>query len=156
MTQFDMDSDDTETTPTEGSRLRSELEKQIARNKELEAQAAETDLLRRRLAFTEAGLPDTPMATFFKDNYQGDPNPDLIRDEAAKLGLIEPSDQQQQQQQQVQELDKMGQVGQGSTPPKPPGDEEQKWQEFTDALRRGEDTEAVLRRYGHQVASDTN
>jgi hypothetical protein len=96
------------------------------------------------------------MAEFFKNNYQGDANPDMIRDEAVKLGLIQASQEQVDQTQQMQNLDQFSQASQGAPPPRAPGDEEQMWQEFTDALRKGEDSEAVLRRYGKTVASDAN
>ena len=154
MTQFDADYEaDDDNTQTEGSRLRQQLEAQIARNKELEEAAAKATELERRLAFTEAKLPDTPMAAYFAEHYSGDATPDAIREEAAKLGLIQPPDQEQTEQ--VGQLDQFSQAAAGAPPVPPPGNEEQMWQEFTDALRKGEDSEAVLRRYGRPVASDS-
>lgn len=76
-----------ETAPPEGGEgeIRDPNIKRIRdENEQLRKDLAE---LRRGQAFEKAGLPDTPMAQFFAENYKGDLTPEAIKAEAARVGL---------------------------------------------------------------------
>lgn len=66
--------------------------KEVARiNQELaEAKAAaETNAgAARRIAFQDAGIPDSPQANFFREHYSGEMNAEAIKAAAAEHGFI--------------------------------------------------------------------
>lgn len=65
--------------------LRKQLGRQTAENERLRQELANRD---RDLAFSNAKLPATPMAEFFRKNYDGEPSEEAVRTAAAELGLI--------------------------------------------------------------------
>lgn len=110
MTYSDPEIQDDDTTEEESPKgLRRQLAQQGAELDQLRKELAARD---RDLAFTRVGLPDTPMAEFFRANYQGDPSEEAIRTEAATLGLIgSPSAETNQQ---VDEIDRMSGTATGA------------------------------------------
>lgn len=146
-TQVDDDSE--EESP---SKLRRQLSKQASEVQRLQAELANRD---KALAFTSVGLPSTPMAEFFKENYQGDASEDAIRAAAAELGLIgSPSAETQQQ---VQAIDQMSDDYAGATPAMPADQEEKMYAEMRQIRpgpRYAEQVEIILQQYGRPTMRD--
>jgi hypothetical protein len=66
-------------------------EKELAEAKKVAAEAAEA---KRELAFIKAGVPmDNPMSRYFVKAYDGDLDPDAIKQAALEAQLISPPDQ---------------------------------------------------------------
>ena len=66
-------------------------EKELAEAKKAAAEAAEA---KRELAFIKAGVPmDNPMSRYFVKAYDGDLDPDAIKQAALEAQLISPPDQ---------------------------------------------------------------
>lgn len=95
-----------------------QLEKEL---REANKQLAATAEASKKLAFLEAGVPlDSPMAKYFIKGYDGDLNPEAIREAALEAQLIAPP-------QQVDDTDKQAwretnRIAAGSeVSPAPPG-----------------------------------
>jgi hypothetical protein len=92
MPEDDIDNDDEpgeeEDTPT-ARLLRKKLSTANKRERELEALVEANQGAARRIAFLDAGIPDTPQATFFREHYTGDLDPEVIKTAAAEHGFIE-------------------------------------------------------------------
>lgn len=91
MTQFDTDDDQTDDGGDQGGnpQLRAELKRIKAELKETQATADANAGAAKRLAFQDAGLPDTPATRFYLDHYSGPLDPDSIKADAATNGFLE-------------------------------------------------------------------
>ena len=92
----DIYTDDQDPQQTEGSRLRQMYEAEKAKaaqlaveNEALTKLKAENEALARKVAFTEAGLPNTPQVEFFKSHYTGDPTPEAVKTAATAAGFLD-------------------------------------------------------------------
>jgi hypothetical protein len=64
-----------------------QLEQEVA---ELRKERAEAAIAKRELAFAKSGIPmDTPIAKYFVKGYDGDLEPDAIRQAALEAGLMQ-------------------------------------------------------------------
>jgi hypothetical protein len=88
---YDSDFDETETETRNPVRARmKQLEKEA---QELRKQVEEAAAAKRELAFVKAGVdPASPMAKYFMKGYDGDLDPDAIRQAAVEAQLISPPD----------------------------------------------------------------
>jgi len=68
--------------------IRAELRKSRERAKEAESARAELDSLKRELAFTKAGIPETGTGALLRKAYDGDFDPEAIRKAAEEYGIL--------------------------------------------------------------------
>jgi len=68
--------------------IRAELRKSRERAKAAEQAQAELDALKRDLAFTKAGIPDTGTGALLRKAYDGDTDPEAIRKAAEEYGIF--------------------------------------------------------------------
>lgn len=152
MTQFETDQDDLAQEEESPKGLRQQLAKQAAENQRLQA---ELDRQSRDLAFTKVGLPSTPMATFFQENYKGDNSEEAIRTRAAELGLIgSPS---QETDDQVAAIDQMSTDVAGGVLPLPADREEEmyaKMRQIRPGNNYSQEVERILQEYGRPTMRD--
>lgn len=73
---------------------------------------AERDQLKRELAFTKAGIPDTPIGRLLAKSYDGEPTPEAIRAYAVEHGVLEQSDVPGDE---LDALDRVGALGDGGS-----------------------------------------
>lgn len=94
MSNFDDYSEDdfTEQESSNGSNPVRQRMKQLEKElREANKRLAETAEASKKLAFMEAGVPlDSPMAKYFIKGYDGDLNPEAIREAALEAQLIAP------------------------------------------------------------------
>ena len=84
---YDSDMEETNSRNPVRARMK-ELEKETA---ELRKQIAEAETAKRELAFVKAGIdPNSPMSKYFMKGYEGDLDPDAIRQAAVEAQLISP------------------------------------------------------------------
>ena len=123
MSEFDnYDSEDqieeSETRNPVRARMK-QLEKETA---ELRKQVAEAEAAKRELAFVKAGIdPLQPMTKYFVKAYDGDLNPDAIRQAAVEAQLISPP-QNQPSADEMQAWQRTNKVAAGSQTSQPPVD----------------------------------
>ena len=123
MSEFDnYDSEDqTEESETRNpvrARMK-QLEKETA---DLRKQVAEAESAKRELAFVKAGIdPLQPMSKYFVKAYDGDLNPDAIRQAAVEAQLISPP-QTQPSADEMQAWQRTNKVAAGSQTSQPPVD----------------------------------
>ena len=123
MSEFDnYDSEDqieeSETRNPVRARMK-QLEKETA---ELRKQVAEAEAAKRELAFVKAGIdPLQPMTKYFVKAYDGDLNPDAIRQAAVEAQLIS-SPQNQPSADEMQAWQRTNKVAAGSQTSQPPVD----------------------------------
>ena len=123
MSEFDnYDSEDqieeSETRNPVRARMK-QLEKETA---ELRKQVAEAEAAKRELAFVKAGIdPLQPMTKYFVKAYDGDLNPEAIRQAAVEAQLISPP-QNQPSADEMQAWQRTNKVAAGSQTPQPPVD----------------------------------
>jgi hypothetical protein len=134
------------------SSLRRQLSRQAAELKKAQDDLASRD---RDLAFTKVGLPSSPMATFFQDNYTGDNSEEAIRAAATDLGLIGNPDDTTNAS--VAAIDQMSADATGATSMMAP-DEESRMHVALQAIKPGpryaEEVQQVLRSFGRPTAMD--
>jgi hypothetical protein len=95
------------------------LEKETA---DLRKQVAEAESAKRELAFVKAGIdPLQPMSKYFVKAYDGDLNPDAIRQAAVEAQLISPP-QTQPSADEMQAWQRTNKVAAGSQTSQPPVD----------------------------------
>jgi len=75
--------------------IRAELRKSRERAREAETAKAELEALKRDLAFTKAGVPETGVGALLRKAYDGDTDPDAIRKAAEEYGITGASHQEQ-------------------------------------------------------------
>lgn len=145
-------SDPSETEEESPSNLRRQLSRQGAEVQRLQEELAQRD---RDLAFTRVGLPNTPMASFFRDNYDGDASEDAIRARASELGLI--GSPTQEVTDSVGAIDQMSDVAAGAGITMP-SDQMEKMHAEMRAVRPGprygEEIEIISQRYGMPTRMD--
>ena len=123
MSEFDnYDSEDqieeSETRNPVRARMK-QLEKETA---ELRKQVAEAEAAKRELAFVKAGIdPLQPMTKYFVKAYDGDLNPEAIRQAAVEAQLISPP-QNQPSADEMQAWQRTNKVAAGSQTSQPPVD----------------------------------
>lgn len=84
---YDSDMEETNTRNPVRARMK-ELEKEAA---ELRKQIAEAETAKRELAFVKAGIdPNSPMSKYFMKGYDGELDPEAIRQAAVEAQLISP------------------------------------------------------------------
>lgn len=84
---YDSDMEETNSRNPVRARMK-ELEKETA---ELRKQIAEAETAKRELAFVKAGIdPNSPMSKYFMKGYDGELDPDAIRNAAVEAQLISP------------------------------------------------------------------
>lgn len=86
--------------------IRAELRKSKERAKEAEAAKAEVETLRRELAFTKAGVPETGVGALLRKAYDGDTDPEAIRKAAEEYGITTGSQQEQAPDPVLEELER--------------------------------------------------
>jgi len=69
--------------------IRAELRKSKERAKEAAEAKAEAEALRRDLAFTKAGVPETGVGALLRKAYDGDTDPEAIRKAAEEYGIFQ-------------------------------------------------------------------
>jgi hypothetical protein len=135
--------------------VRSQLRQREKENRDLKAELAQANSDRLELAFLKAGIPDTPMASFFRDHYDGDTSPDAIRTAAADLGILASTSQETSDQ--IDAMEQMSQDAGGSQPPLPQ-DQAEEMDKALKAIRPGprysEEVELVLQRFGRPTRLD--
>lgn len=123
MSEFDnYDSEDqieeSETRNPVRARMK-QLEKETA---DLRKQVAEAEAAKRELAFVKAGIdPLQPMSKYFVKAYDGDLNPEAIRQAAVEAQLISPP-QNQPSADEMQAWQRTNKVAAGSQTSQPPVD----------------------------------
>lgn len=124
-TEFD-DTDDL--TPEEQQYGENPNLKQLrAKAKKYDGVEKELNDLRREMAFTKAGIPDTPTGKLFREAYKGEPTEDAIRKSASEYGVIEAS---QVPGDELDAMERVQQLSVGSTAAQPQG------QDFNSMIRR--------------------
>ena len=152
MSFSDPDPQDDENEEESPKGLRRQLAQQAAENKRLQEELASRD---RDLAFTRVGLPETPMAAFFRDNYDGDSSEDAIRTRAAELGLI--GSPTAQTTEQVEAIDQMSDAAGGGGFVMPQDQLEAMHAEMRAVRpgpRYGEELELISQKYGMPTRLD--
>lgn len=114
----DDDDQDLDAIQTQGFRDEIKEARRIKReNAEMKAQLEATRL---EAAGIKAGLPDTPAARFFLENYKGPADSDSIRAQAQELGFLTPAPAPQADPAVEAELARLrttqGAVGEGQEP----------------------------------------
>ena len=132
MSEFDnYDSEDqieeSETRNPVRARMK-QLEKETA---DLRKQVAEAESAKRELAFVKAGIdPLQPMSKYFVKAYDGELNPDAIRQAAVEAQLISPP-QTQPSADEMQAWQRTNKVAAGSQTSQPPVDGARRLNEAT-------------------------
>ena len=87
----DFNEDDYDQPASETNPVRARMKQLEKEAKELRKQVAEFSASQRELAFVKAGIdPASPQAKYFVKGYDGDLNPDAIRQAAEEAQLITP------------------------------------------------------------------
>ena len=73
--------------------IRAELRKSKERAKDAAEARAELESLKRELAFTKAGIPETGIGALLRKAYDGDTDTDAIRKAAEEYGILGNEDQ---------------------------------------------------------------
>ena len=123
MSEFDnYDSEyQTEETDTRNP-LRARMKQLEKENAEAKKLLAEAEAERRELAFVKAGIdPTSPMAKCFVKGYDGELNPEAIREAAVEAQLISPP-QNQPSADEMQAWQRTNKVAAGSQTSQPPVD----------------------------------
>lgn len=92
--------------------IRAELRKSRERAKAAEAAQTELEAVKRDLAFTKAGIPESGVGALLRKAYDGDTDPEAIRKAAEEYGIF--SSQEQAHDPIKEELETHRQI-QGST-----------------------------------------
>ena len=86
--------------------IRAELRKSKDRAREAEAAKSEVAQLKRELAFTKAGIPETGVGALLRKAYDGDTDPEAIRKTAEEYGIFSPASQEQAPDPVAEELER--------------------------------------------------
>lgn len=119
MTAPEIDSTD-ELTPEEQQYGENPNLKQLrAKAKKYDGVEKELNDLRREMAFTKAGIPDSPTGKLFREAYKGDPEVEAVRKSASEYGVIEAS---QVPDDELDAADRVAALGHGGGAGKPAPD----------------------------------
>jgi hypothetical protein len=133
---YDSDMEDSNSRNPVRARMK-ELEKEAA---ELRKQVAESAAAKRELAFVKAGVdPSSPMAKYFMKGYDGDLDPDAIRQAAVEAQLISPPDATPTQV-EAAGWQKIAKIAAGSQTAQPPVD----WNQRLLQAESQKEVEAIL------------
>jgi len=133
---YDSDMEDSNSRNPVRARMK-ELEKETA---ELRKQVAEAETAKRELAFVKAGVdPSSPMAKYFMKGYDGDLDPDAIRQAAVEAQLISPPDATPTQV-EAAGWQKIAKIAAGSQTAQPPVD----WNQRLAQAESPKEVDAIL------------
>lgn len=133
---YDSDMEETNNRNPVRARMK-ELEKEAA---ELRKQVEEAATAKRELAFVKAGVdPSSPMAKYFMKGYDGDLDPDAIRQAAVEAQLISPPDATPTQV-EAAGWQKVAKIAAGSQTAQPPVD----WNQRLLEAESPREVEAIL------------
>jgi hypothetical protein len=141
MSEFDnYDSEDqieeSETRNPVRARMK-QLEKETA---ELRKQVAEAEAAKRELAFVKAGIdPLQPMSKYFVKAYDGELDPEAIRQAAVEAQLISPPDSKPSAD-EANAWSRTAKIGAGSQTAQPPVD----WSRRLNEARSPQEVDAIL------------
>jgi hypothetical protein len=135
---YDSDFDETENRGQNPVRARmKQLEKEA---QELRKQVEAANAAQRELAFVKAGVdPTSPMAKYFMKGYDGELNPDAIRQAAVEAQLISPPDATPTQV-EAAGWQKVAKIAAGSQTAQPPVD----WNQRLAKAESPREVEAIL------------
>lgn len=145
MTQTDPDytDDDLDEDPSVLVRnLRKQLKESNKRAAAAEERAEQNSSATRRVAFLDAGIPDTPTTQFFREHYSGELDPETIKAQAMQHGFITPEDHTAE----VESIGTMSEAVQGGDRPPALGDLDEFKREMDEAVRnapRGTETKVI-------------
>lgn len=133
---YDSDMEETNSRNPVRARMK-ELEKEAA---ELRKQIAEAETAKRELAFVKAGIdPNSPMSKYFMKGYEGDLDPDAIRQAAVEAQLISPPEATPTQV-EAAGWQKVAKIAAGSQTAQPPVD----WNQRLLNAESPKEVEAIL------------
>lgn len=133
---YDSDMEETNTRNPVRARMK-ELEKEAA---ELRKQIAEAETARRELAFVKAGIdPNSPMSKYFMKGYDGELDPEAIRQAAVEAQLISPPEATPTQV-EAAGWQKIAKIAAGSQTAQPPVD----WNQRLANAESPREVEAIL------------
>ena len=133
---YDSDMEETNSRNPVRARMK-ELEKEAA---ELRKQIAEAETAKRELAFVKAGIdPNSPMSKYFMKGYEGDLDPDAIRQAAVEAQLISPPEATPTQV-EAAGWQKIAKIAAGSQTAQPPVD----WNQRLLNAESPKEVEAIL------------
>ena len=133
---YDSDMEETNSRNPVRARMK-ELEKETA---ELRKQIAEAETAKRELAFVKAGIdPNSPMSKYFMKGYEGDLDPDAIRQAAVEAQLISPPEATPTQV-EAAGWQKVAKIAAGSQTAQPPVD----WNQRLLNAESPKEVEAIL------------
>ena len=132
MSEFDnYDSDNQIEESDTRNPLRARMKQLEKENAEAKKLLAEAEVAKRELAFVKAGLdPLSPMTKYFVKAYDGDLNPDAIRQAAVEAQLISPPDSQPTPS-ETQAWQRTAKLAAGSQTAQPPVDWNRRLNEAT-------------------------
>ena len=115
--------------------------KQLEKETEaLRKQVAEAEAAKRELAFVKAGInPTDPMAKYFVKGYDGNLDPEAIRQAAVEARLISPPDTTPTAD-EAQAWQRTNKIAAGAQTAQPPVD----WQRRINEARNPQEVEAIL------------
>lgn len=157
MTQTDPDYTDEDNGDDEGDGLVGDLRRQLRaakkEAKDARGQAQANESAARRVAFLDAGIPDTGPNKFFRDKYDGELTPEAIKSAASEYGFLADEDHSDE----LGEVAQQSQAAQGAEGPTLLGSQEQYEADIDTAVKnapRGGESKAiadVVAKYNRQV-----
>ena len=133
---YDSDMEETNTRNPVRARMK-ELEKEAA---ELRKQIADAEAAKRELAFVKAGIdPNSPMSKYFMKGYDGELDPEAIRQAAVEAQLISPPEATPTQV-EAAGWQKIAKIAAGSQTAQPPVD----WNQRLLNAESPKEVEAIL------------
>ena len=133
---YDSDMEETNTRNPVRARMK-ELEKEAA---ELRKQIADAETAKRELAFVKAGIdPNSPMSKYFMKGYDGELDPEAIRQAAVEAQLISPPEATPTQV-EAAGWQKIAKIAAGSQTAQPPVD----WNQRLSNAESPKEVEAIL------------
>lgn len=133
---YDSDMEETNTRNPVRARMK-ELEKEAA---ELRKQIADAETAKRELAFVKAGIdPNSPMSKYFMKGYDGELDPEAIRQAAVEAQLISPPEATPTQV-EAAGWQKIAKIAAGSQTAQPPVD----WNQRLLNAESPKEVEAIL------------
>lgn len=141
-TEYDADGNEIEAKP-ENANIRKLREKA----ERADAAEAKNAKLERELAFSKAGLPDTPQVRYFQETYTGDPDPEAIKAAALAAEFITPEpDPNAPTDDERNGVEQIQAAAAGGNEVVPPG-----YDEELAGARSPEEAHAVMVKYGQPV-----
>jgi len=141
MSEFDnYDSEDQIEEPETRNPVRARMKQLEKETAELRKQVAEAEAAKRELAFVKAGIdPLQPMSKYFVKAYDGELDPEAIRQAAVEAQLISPPDSQPTPS-ETQAWQRTAKLAAGSQTAQPPVD----WNRRLNEARSPQEVEQIL------------